>query len=279
VVDDRVLAVEAAQHEVDAHEQGEQVHEAGEHEQLPEAGPPAPQQGGALGAGAPPAVVPFEVEPLGVAALARKHGAQELRRAAQLRLVPVQAEQHVVARGVGHAHDVQDGDHCREQQPVVPALRVSAVGDGPDGDRRHVVVPDPVQVRAAGARRCAFHLRPVARDLAVGEVDDERQLQQREPRDQHPEVVRGQHQGARHADQDPADRDRVGAHARVQEQPRDLDRQLPDHHGIGVAEVARGLGIPALTAADRLQLANGGDGHDRYFPSHDGSSCRLPRRG
>ena len=48
---------------------------------------------------------------------------------------------------------------------------------------------------------------------------------------------------------------------------------------VGVAKVARRAGVPALAAADRLQLSNGRDGHARYFPSHDGGPSRCLSRG
>ena len=38
---------------------------------------------------------------------------------------------------------------------------------------------------------------------------------------------------------------------------------LPDQHGVGDPEVARGARVAPLAAADRLQLAHRWDGHDR----------------
>ena len=105
----------------------QQVHEAREHEHLAEVGPAPPQEARAGRAGATLARSRLEVELLGVAALAREHGAQELGRAAQLR----------AGRGKGRA----------------------ARGRGPSRGRARGSGPRPAP-RAAASRRPLSCTRP-----------------------------------------------------------------------------------------------------------------------
>ena len=195
----------------------------------PRFGPAPPEEAAAGRAGAPARVVGLEVE----LRPGRRPGARapragtpaSSRSSGRSRYRP---EQHVVARRVGDAHDAQDRHQRGEQQPVVAALactrrtrarrsrsRARSSGRSSPGRRRRRRWRVPALVRA------------VARDLAVGVVDARTTAGAgRAPTDQRPEVVPGQHQRAGDADQDPEHRDRVGAQRRVQQQPRDPDREL-----------------------------------------------------